>query len=475
MDVRSLNALSVSDPSKFDEIMTMLEGDMEKFAVDNNLDIEACRALADAMLSSSNSNGEINDNDGVQGMDVKLPGGSSLKNDGSRIFDTKPNSAEDGILITPKPVFSLKTSCTSRNHKVFVNVCVDVGGNVGEPREVSRLDDKGEAVKGLSVPVAVSSCRRGGKGGSRSLTFDCVVNQAVVDQINSDGTGGYRDFVCQLVMQYVEQKSGKPVEEGGLGEGSQLSLDRRYKLPKLLYHAWVDEAGKVVAGEDLRDPSENYKAGKYCVAKQWVRKLKKGERGIQEMGHGDDGGGGGSKPSNSPAAKASARTESSPIVPLKTTRITKGYVPVTLTVESDDGECRDFAEFAKEEGLEVEYYELGDGGKSGGKVMESQRLSRPVLNDKMEKDAFIRAEASIDRDAGRDVVVVSYFWLIFVLFYARVILFFTFSSFFRFLYYFFPLTPIPSPPIPPLFFHLNSSSGHVLIHANADSEKLLEN
>ena len=77
-------------------------------------------------------------------------------------------------------------------------------------------------VEGLSVPVAVSSVRRGGKGGSDSITFDCVVNEFVITEIGKDASGGYRDFICQLVMQYVEQKSAKKVEDGGLGEGNAL-------------------------------------------------------------------------------------------------------------------------------------------------------------------------------------------------------------------------------------------------------------
>ena len=106
------------------------------------------------------------------------------------------------------------------------------------------------------------------------------MNEFVITEIGKDASGGYRDFICQLVMQYVEQKSAKKVEDGGLGEGNALRIDKRYKLPKLKYHAYVDEAGKVVDPDDLKDALKNKKAG---CAKQWVREAGKGEKGISEV------------------------------------------------------------------------------------------------------------------------------------------------------------------------------------------------
>ena len=141
------------------------------------------------------------------------------------------------------------SSSSSQSRKVFINVCTSA--HVGAPKHVTRLNSSGEAVSGLSVPVAVGPPRFGGKGGLSSLTFDVVVSAAVIAECDADETGQYRDFVCQLVMDYVEQKSAKDINDGGLApDGTAkagktfagVKLDRRYKLPKLKYHCYVVDA-----------------------------------------------------------------------------------------------------------------------------------------------------------------------------------------------------------------------------------------
>jgi len=84
----------------------------------------------------------------------------------------------------------------------------------------------------LSIPVAVGPRRVGGKSGADCVSYDTVVNDVVLEEIEKDVSGGYRDFVCQLVMEYVEQKIRKPKENGGEGDASA-TVDKRYKLPKV--------------------------------------------------------------------------------------------------------------------------------------------------------------------------------------------------------------------------------------------------
>jgi hypothetical protein len=85
-------------------------------------------------------------------------------------------------------------------------------------------------------------------------------------------------------MEYVENKSGKSQEEGGMGAGNGVKLDRRYKLPKLKYHGWVYvESGEVVEGKDDKEIRDMVKEGKVGTVKQWIRKQGKGEKGIQEV------------------------------------------------------------------------------------------------------------------------------------------------------------------------------------------------
>ena len=63
------------------------------------------------------------------------------------------------------------------------------------------------------------------------MIYDIIVNQKVLDESTADKSGKYRDFVCQLGMQCLEQKYN-------------LQLDRRYKLPKSKY-MYHNKDGKV--------------------------------------------------------------------------------------------------------------------------------------------------------------------------------------------------------------------------------------
>ena len=157
-----------------------------------------------------------------------MPDGRTLDPTGKAQADLQ----KDGVEITPIPQFTIKTTNLTTSGKTFVNVCTHP--DVVPPRNVKRLNEQGEEVEGLSVPVAVGIGRRGGKGGKDSVTFDCVVNEAVMEEIAKDEQGGYRDFIVQLVMQYVENKSEKKVEEGGEKErGKRQATERTHQLPTL--------------------------------------------------------------------------------------------------------------------------------------------------------------------------------------------------------------------------------------------------
>ena len=75
----------------------------------------------------------------------------------------------------------------------------------------------------MNIPMSVGAGRKAeDKSGVECMVYDIIVNPDVVAEASSDKSGKYRDFVCQLGMQCIEQKY-------------QLTLDRRYKLPKLQY------------------------------------------------------------------------------------------------------------------------------------------------------------------------------------------------------------------------------------------------
>mmetsp|Transcript_19776 Transcript_19776/g.41093 ORF Transcript_19776/g.41093 Transcript_19776/m.41093 type:complete len:747 (-) Transcript_19776:64-2304(-) len=373
-----LSNLEKTDPAAFDEIMTKLETDMRQRAEEKGIDLEEAQRKADEFIKNNPGTpfpGAPAQGGGL-GDDVKLPDGRKMSKDG-----IKSEGEQEGVLITPNPVFSLKTVDGVTGNKVFINVCTHE--KVTEPRTVKRLNEKGEEVEGLSVPVAVSSVRRGGKGGPDSITFDCVVNEFVITEIGKDASGGYRDFICQLVMQYVEQKSAKKVEDGGLGEGNELRIDKRYKLPKLKYHAYVDEAGKVVDPDDLKDALKSKKAG---CAKQWVREAGKGEKGISEV--------------DTDRKKAKPKQHKKEV---KKPPMSNRKVGISLGVETSDGTEVPLLEHAAELGEECEMSDLPKPNPDG--ITESQLLMTPFLRDAAADVSAVVISIPLRRDSGPNAQV----------------------------------------------------------------------
>lgn len=49
------------------------------------------------------------------------------------------------------------------------------------------------------------------KKGVSSLAFDVAVNTKVVEDCQADKTGAFRNFVCELAIEYIDQKVRKIV------------------------------------------------------------------------------------------------------------------------------------------------------------------------------------------------------------------------------------------------------------------------
>lgn len=91
---------------------------------------------------------------------------------------------------------------------------------IAEPAMKKRLDESGQEVEGLNIPMSVGPGRPcTDKAGEMCVVFDIIVSPSVLSQAKEDATGKYRDFVCQLAIQSAENKHKMP-------------LDYRYKLPK---------------------------------------------------------------------------------------------------------------------------------------------------------------------------------------------------------------------------------------------------
>lgn len=89
----------------------------------------------------------------------------------------------------------------------------------------------------MNVPLSVGpECYDKDHAGIECLVYDIIVNPKVIHDSASDVTGQYRDFLCHLSIQSVEQKYP-----------SKGMLDKQYKLPKLTY------MGAVIRSQHIRD------------------------------------------------------------------------------------------------------------------------------------------------------------------------------------------------------------------------------
>jgi PIH1 N-terminal domain len=89
----------------------------------------------------------------------------------------------------------------------------------------------------MNVPLSVGpQYRENDHAGKSCIVYDIIVNPKVLLDATSDLTGQYRDFLCHLCIQSVEQK----YPTHGI-------LDRQYKLPKLQY------MGSTVRSQYVRD------------------------------------------------------------------------------------------------------------------------------------------------------------------------------------------------------------------------------
>jgi hypothetical protein len=128
---------------------------------------------------------------------------------------------QKGIHIKPLPGFAFKTSRVSDGKKVFINITQHEV--IDKPGLKKKLDADGNEVEGMNIPMSVGTGRLEiDKKGVECEVFDIVVNPDVVHDVVEDGTGKFREFICQLGIQCLEQKY-------------KMELDKRYKLPKLKY------------------------------------------------------------------------------------------------------------------------------------------------------------------------------------------------------------------------------------------------
>jgi hypothetical protein len=138
-----------------------------------------------------------------------------------RVNNTNDPSTLKSLHITPEPAFSYKTYRSKDSKKVFINITSHE--LLDKPGIKKKLNKDGEEIEGINIPISVGMPREEkDKKEQFCLIYDLIVNPEVIEECVADKTGKYRDFICQLGIQSLEQKYHE-------------ELDKKYKLPKLKY------------------------------------------------------------------------------------------------------------------------------------------------------------------------------------------------------------------------------------------------
>ena len=199
-----LSELRISDPKQFKEITTSL-GIEDSDPNLKNFDLSSITA---ALHAKRTAEGGRDDSDSG----IKIPHSDDKKNVKS-------------IDITPESGFTVKSKRMDDGMKVYINICQHAA--IFVPSNKKKLNEEGEEVEGLNIPMSVGLARNETtKDGSPCLVHDIIVNPNVITEARQDLTGKYRDFLCHLAIQCLEQKFA-------------YSLDAKYKLPKLKYKGQV--------------------------------------------------------------------------------------------------------------------------------------------------------------------------------------------------------------------------------------------
>ena len=146
--------------------------------------------------------------------------------------------------------------------KVFLNICTHP--LISVPGQRKGLDEQtGKEIDGWRLPMSVGELRPCyDKMGNAAIVADCILNPRVVREMNSDSN--HFHFVCDLVVQCASRKFGRTWFGG-------LELDRRFKLPKMKYAGYVDEATGLPIGMPNEQNDGMTVQQKAVVAKQRVK------------------------------------------------------------------------------------------------------------------------------------------------------------------------------------------------------------
>lgn len=190
-----LEELKRSDPEEYKLLMKDLQEFQQQKTQAENI------VTPNSATATRENNGGEGDNN-----NIKMPG--------------DPADSGEGVKVFPTPGFVLKTR-TDKGDKIFINICQSP--MIQKMSTKKKLADDGSEQEGLNIPLSLGPPRSDkDKAGEACIVYDIIVNPEVLENANNDKTGSSRTFLCELALQYVEQKY-------------QCAVDYRYKLPKMIY------------------------------------------------------------------------------------------------------------------------------------------------------------------------------------------------------------------------------------------------
>lgn len=209
-----LDNLEKTDPEGYKQLMASMQSQLQAAGLGaaSRPQGDADAALFDMLKRSGAPGGATTPNDPE--FTPRFPGDKVMEADGLK-------ATPEGMYIDVKPGFVMKSTDVRNKKKVFVNVVY--ADEIQAFSEKKKLDDEGKEQEGIHVPLSLGAPHEvTDKKGVSSLAFDVAVNTKVVEDCQADKTGAFRNFVCELAIEYIDQKY-------------KIKLDDRYKLPRLTY------------------------------------------------------------------------------------------------------------------------------------------------------------------------------------------------------------------------------------------------
>ncbi|EQC38740.1 hypothetical protein SDRG_03704 [Saprolegnia diclina VS20] len=203
-----LDEMERSDPNAYKAFMEEMRSKVT--AGGDGLSMEALQA---AMASAPASNG-AND-------DLRFPGNKVMQSEGLA-------EQKEGMYVDVEPGFVMKTKELASKTKLFVNFCTCEHIKIFSKQK--KLDENGEEQEGIHVPLSLGPPHEVLDHAKKTcLAIDVAVNPQVVLDADADSSGTFRNFLCELAIQYIEEKY-------------KFQVDPQYKLPKLSYRGELPPA-----------------------------------------------------------------------------------------------------------------------------------------------------------------------------------------------------------------------------------------